>query len=235
MLWFVPGDPVHASTAFEKICADGGANRVYSFFKDSSSSTCTASIPAPYMPSIILGDLDSLSSNVRECYTRHGVPIQDLSNDQDSTDLDKCLAHVERRQAEEGRSVDGTTDQEDLVVVVGGYKSLIMLAAICTAAGAPKHSALLTLCPGAGALGGRLDHTLGNLNSLYTHPTQQIVLLGEGNVVRLLQPGTTHVHVDRESEGLHCGVIPLNGPVTVSSKGLKWDMGASLPPPSLSP
>ena len=78
----------------------------------------------------------------------------------------------------------------------------------------------------AGALGGRLDHTLGNLNSLYSHPDQKIVLLGEGNVVHLLQPGTTHVHVRRDVEGLHCGVIPLCEPVTVSSKGLKWDMGA---------
>lgn len=77
----------------------------------------------------------------------------------------------------------------------------------------------------AGALGGRLDHTLGNLNSLYTHPHQNIVLVGEGNVVRLLQSGTTHLHVDREVEGKHCGVIPLCEPVTVTSKGLKWDMG----------
>lgn len=78
-----------------------------------------------------------------------------------------------------------------------------------------------------GALGGRLDHTLGNLNSLYQNPAEDIVLLGEGNIVRLLREGTTHVRVDIDAEGLHCGVIPLNETVIVSSKGLKWDMGMS--------
>jgi thiamine pyrophosphokinase len=73
-----------------------------------------------------------------------------------------------------------------------------------------------------------LDHTLANLSSLYTHSDEhlQIVLLGEGNVVRLLHPGTTHVNVDRDAEGIQCGLIPLGEAVTVSSRGLKWDMGA---------
>lgn len=55
------------------------------------------------------------------------------------------------------------------------------------------------------------------------------MLLGEGNVVRLLQAGRTCIHVDRDKEGLHCGVIPLCEPVTVTSEGLKWDMGTLVP------
>jgi thiamine pyrophosphokinase len=77
----------------------------------------------------------------------------------------------------------------------------------------------------AGALGGRLDHTLGNLNALYAYPELPLVLIGEGNVVRLLQRGETQIQ-PAEAEGKHCGIIPLAGPAIVSSKGLKWDMGA---------
>jgi thiamine pyrophosphokinase len=76
-----------------------------------------------------------------------------------------------------------------------------------------------------GALGGRLDHTLGNLNALYMHSEMPFALLGEGNCVRLLHSGHNRIHVT-ESEEKHCGVIPLGGPAVVSSKGLAWDMGA---------
>lgn len=85
---------------------------------------------------------------------------------------------------------------------------------------------LASIC--SGAIGGRLDHTLSNLNSLYTHPGMPIVLVGDGNLVRLLPEGTSTIQVNEEAEGQHCGVVPLGGPVTVSSSGLKWDMGATL-------
>lgn len=53
-----------------------------------------------------------------------------------------------------------------------------------------------------------------------------IVLVGDGNLVRLLPKGTSTILVNKEAEGQHCGVVPLGGPVVVSSSGLKWDMGA---------
>ena len=80
----------------------------------------------------------------------------------------------------------------------------------------------------AGAIGGRLDHTLSNLNALYMYPQLRLVLVGEGNVVRLLNPGTTEIVVDK-AEGQHCGVVPLARPARVTSKGLRWDMGALAP------
>lgn len=70
-----------------------------------------------------------------------------------------------------------------------------------------------------------MDHTLSNLNSLYTHQGMPIVLVGDGNLVRLLPEGTSTIMVNEEAEGQHCGIVPLTGPVTVSSSGLRWDMG----------
>ena len=79
----------------------------------------------------------------------------------------------------------------------------------------------------AGALGGRLDHTLSNLNALYAHPELPLVLIGDGNIVRLLRKGTTRITPDK-CEGKYCGVVPLQGAAQVTSRGLQWDMGALL-------
>lgn len=85
-----------------------------------SSSSSSASRPSEvYEPTLIMGDLDSLSPSVRKHYEEQGVPCMDLSTDQDSTDLDKCLSHVKRRQTEEQQKGGDKKDQEDLVVVVG--------------------------------------------------------------------------------------------------------------------
>ena len=35
-----------------------------------------------------------------------------------------------------------------------------------------------------GAFGGRLDHTLSNINTLYTHQHLRLVLCGEGSLAR---------------------------------------------------
>lgn len=74
-----------------------------------------------------------------------------------------------------------------------------------------------------GALGGRLDHTLANLNTLYCYPHLNITLWGEGNLVRLLRAGKSEIKPSR-LEGPTCGLVPLARPATASSKGLKWDL-----------
>lgn len=48
-------------------------------------------------PAVIAGDLDSISTDVKQFYTQQGTKIIDLSHDQDSTDLQKCLLEVENQ------------------------------------------------------------------------------------------------------------------------------------------
>lgn len=114
--------------AFERICADGGANRIFDLFEAPPvNGTAPRPVQPPCNPSIIIGDLDSLSTGVRAHYEGLGVPCVDLSVDQDSTDLDKCLAYVERRQAElHALRSGGPDDQRDLVVVVGVAQSVAL-------------------------------------------------------------------------------------------------------------
>ncbi len=52
--------------------------------------------------------------------------------------------------------------------------------------------------PSPGALGGRLDHTLANLNSLHMFPHLAVTLWGDGNLVRLVRPGRTLIVPDEE-------------------------------------
>eukprot|EP00798_Chlamydomonas_sp_ICE-L_P013434 gene13434-19290_t len=76
-----------------------------------------------------------------------------------------------------------------------------------------------------GALGGRLDHTLSNLNALYQHSHLNITMWGEGNLVRLVRgPGRTVITPHRGLEGPQCGLVPLGPPVIATCTGLKWNM-----------
>eukprot|EP00892_Ulva_mutabilis_P005071 jgi/Ulvmu1/2936/UM149_0015.1 len=180
---------VRYSAAHFRVCADGGADRLFhhvaSFGEDGDGSV--GDLQRQYRPDVIIGDLDSLSDHVQKFYEGMGVEVVDLRTDEDTTDLDKCLKHVKQKLPEH------ESHSSDLVVVVG-------------------------------AIGGRLDHTLSNLNSLYTHQGMPIVLVGDGNLVRLLPQGTSKILVNEDAEGQHCGVVPLNGPVTVTTSGLRWDM-----------
>lgn len=71
-----------------KVCADGGANRLYDIRQDDDNNDDNY-----YIPNLIKGDLDSISSNVLEYYKKKGCEIiQDF--DQDTNDLDKALQSV---------------------------------------------------------------------------------------------------------------------------------------------
>lgn len=66
-----------------RICADGGANRLYDIFGTN----------VEFLPDQIKGDLDSIKPSVSDFYKSHGVQVL-LDEDQDSNDLDKCMQSV---------------------------------------------------------------------------------------------------------------------------------------------
>lgn len=78
-------------TATLRICADGGANRLYDELRGPSHAS--DSVPMPH-PHAIIGDLDSIRPEVAAYYRDAGVAITDLSHDQDSTDLQKCVEYA---------------------------------------------------------------------------------------------------------------------------------------------
>lgn len=88
-----------------------------------------------------------------------------------------------------------------------------------TLANTPPHP---TPCPGA--LGGRLDHTLANVNALLLNPHLNIILYGMGTLARLLRPGESIIHPDPSREGPTCGLVPIRGPTRAHTQGLKYNL-----------
>lgn len=89
--------PFTPHTACLTICADGGANRLYDAAPGWLPDQSPDAARKAFAPSAIVGDLDSLSPTTRAFYEGAGTSIIDLSSDQDSTDLQKCLAFAASR------------------------------------------------------------------------------------------------------------------------------------------
>ena len=186
--WELPDiTPIILQNARVRVCADGGANRLFDqvplLFPDRDPDHARQE----YLPDLITGDLDSIRDDVRKYYEACGVKVVDLSHDQDSTDLMKCIEAIVR-----GHNVMSET---------GHFGAIVAL----------------------GAQGGRLDHTLGHLSVLHKYREFPLVLLGERNMTRLVPKGTAVIKPST-IEGPKCGLVPLTGEATVTSRGLEWNL-----------
>ena len=187
--WELPEiTPIILKNAGVRVCADGGANRLFDQVPLLFPGRDPDIVRQEYLPDLITGDLDSIRADVREYYESFGVNVVDLSHDQDSTDLMKCIHAL--------------ADKED------GISS-----------GRGPFQAIVAL----GAQGGRLDHTLGHLSVLHMYRELPLVLLGDRNLTRLVQKGTAVIRPS-SIEGPKCGLVPLTGEATATSKGLEWNL-----------
>lgn len=168
------------------ICADGGANKLYDELPQRLPAAEPDTLRRQYAPHAITGDMDSARPEVLDFYRQHGADVVDLAEDQDSTDLHKCLAYIEKRF--------GAEELQRLTILV------------------------------LGAMGGRIDHTLSNLNTLLTHSRLRIVLLGDASTARLLPAGACSIRPALGVEGPSCSLVPLAGPSVATSSGLKWNL-----------
>jgi hypothetical protein len=73
-------------------CAPSGALR--NPVRVLCNKTCS---PVLLVRLLLQGDLDSVRADVQDFYTGKGVPMIDLSSDQETTDLEKCLLFLEGR------------------------------------------------------------------------------------------------------------------------------------------
>ncbi|XP_076915860.1 thiamine pyrophosphokinase 1-like isoform X2 [Bidens hawaiensis] len=168
-----------------RVCADGGANRL---FDDMPLFYPHADIRQRYKPDVIKGDMDSIRPDVLNFYRNLGTKIVDNSDDQDTTDLHKCIAYI----------LDSVSDntKSNLCILV------------------------------AGALGGRFDHEMGNVNTLCRFSTTRIVLLSDDCLIQLLPSARHHeISIVSSVEGPHCGLIPIGAPSGSSTTtGLQWNL-----------
>lgn len=171
-----------------RICADGGANRVFDDMPLLFPLEDASDVRRRYKPDVIKGDLDSIRTEVLNFYRNLGTEIIDKSHDQDTTDLHKCVTYI--------RDFSLDLDKSNLCILV------------------------------AGALGGRFDHEMGNLNVLCNFSSLRIVLLSDDSLIHLLPRTHCHeIHIQTSVEGPHCGIIPLGMPSRSSTtSGLQWDL-----------
>ncbi|EFJ30665.1 hypothetical protein SELMODRAFT_89499 [Selaginella moellendorffii] len=180
--------PILWELARVRVCADGGANRVYREMPSPAERLCLLDQITffRFVPDHIVGDLDSIEPSIREIYASKGSEILDMSSDQDSTDLHKCVSFL--RDSSRG-------DEVERIVVLG-------------------------------ALGGRFDHELGNLNVLFAFPGLRICLASDENLVFLLRHGV--LHEIRARVGAHCGLVPLGERSQSSTTtGLRWNLDST--------
>ncbi|KAL4603594.1 hypothetical protein ACB092_10G135200 [Castanea dentata] len=169
------------------LCADGGANRVYDEMPLLFPHEDPSHVRTRYKPDVIKGDMDSIRTEVLDFYANLGTQILDESQDQDTTDLHKCVAYI--------RDFTPNLDKSNLCILV------------------------------AGALGGRFDHTLGNLNVLFVFSSLRIILITDESLVHLLPRTHRHeIHIQSSVEGPHCGLIPFPLSKSTTTTGLQWDL-----------
>jgi thiamine pyrophosphokinase len=168
--------PLLWSRAALRVCADGGANRVFDGMPELVQGQDAGEVRARYKPDVIKGDMDS------------GTKIVDESHDQDTTDLHKCISFIAKNST--------VADKSNLCILV------------------------------LGALGGRFDHEMGNINVLHIFPNINIILLSNDCLIFLLPRTHAHeIHVERSIEGPHCGLIPIGMPSTsTTTTGLRWNL-----------
>jgi len=236
-------DRLWSASSF-RVCADGGANRLY----DATITTTTAAAAAAatatataaaegnaenyYVPDLIKGDLDSLRRDAREHYESLGVEVE-RDPDQDTNDLDKALRAVRDRCIAASSSSSSEDRQRGFDVYVYG------------------------------AFGGRFDQEMASVQALYRWSDafdHRVFLYGDENCAFLLPPeiecevrlpffgdddgdgdGDDGGGDDDENkadndggvlvgEGPTCGLIPVGGRCdSVRTAGLKWNLDGAAP------
>ncbi|KAL4368702.1 hypothetical protein GQ457_05G002190 [Hibiscus cannabinus] len=171
-----------------RLCADGGANRVYDEMPLLFPQEDASDVRRRFKPDIIKGDMDSIRKEVLDFYTCLGTNIVDKAHDQDTTDLHKCVTCI--------RDFAPASDKSNLCILV------------------------------AGALGGRFDHEMGNVNVMCRFSSLRIILLSDDNLIHLLPKTHRHeIHIQPSVQGPHCGLIPIGMPSKSSTTtGLRWDL-----------
>ncbi|KAF5390636.1 hypothetical protein D9757_002752 [Collybiopsis confluens] len=172
-----------------RCCADGGANRLF--------DVVPTNLLDSYLPDLIKGDLDSLRSDVREYYTSKGVQVI-KDDDQDSTDLMKCVVAVtekEEKERECGCTHKSPDHQYDIIVL--------------------------------GGLAGRLDQTIHLLSFLHKlrKTRKKVYAVTDDNIGWVLDSGEHCIEIDHTILGLTCGLLPVGIDCSIiSTSGLRWNL-----------
>ena len=206
-----------------RVCADGGANRLYNFFEGNEHAR------SEYIPDYIIGDLDSLNEDVKDYYKERGVLIIKQTT-QYSTDFSKSVNLISlhfnslsfrelmQRSNEPNHGISLESGIHDLYNFMKEKKVEEQFDPIDILA--------------IGGIDGRFDQTIHSITQLYTlastdhyinlhylTPTDIIVLAPSGGLLLTYSP-----EFRRQCIG-NCGLLPVARPTQIiETRGLKWDV-----------
>eukprot|EP00055_Hartaetosiga_balthica_P011784 m.54984 g.54984 ORF g.54984 m.54984 type:complete len:316 (+) comp7734_c6_seq1:100-1047(+) len=162
----------------------------------------------------LIGDMDSVSDEAKEFFTSGGVStltatpscnLVDLSDDQDTTDFEKAVTYFLNLQTSPKvpTTTSATTSTIDCVAMYETRPTIVVL----------------------GALQGRLDHVLQQLNICYRFVDKaRLVLVSDDSFAEVLPPVPISLKIDATQEGPTCGLVPFNQAVKGSTTGLVWNL-----------
>jgi len=222
-----------------RICADGGANRLYDATtvgsrRDGSSSSSTGNSNGvgsgtKYIPDLIKGDLDSLRPEVSSYYESLGTTIE-RDPCQDTNDLDKALQSVVLYRDGDGNVLDSSRGRRESKSKSRRDESSALPAVMNVYV--------------YGAFGGRFDQEMASIQALYrwadefshgltlySDETCSFLLpAGVRNEIRLPAIPERSADCTQYGEGCTCGLIPLGCRCeSVRTTGLKWNLDGTTP------
>ncbi|KAI5964094.1 THI80 [Candida pseudojiufengensis] len=198
------------------VCADGGANRLYNYFKDEQ-------LRSKYIPNYIVGDFDSISEEVKDYYEKKGTKIIPQRT-QYSTDFQKAVKCIQlhyllKQENTNWPYVNDDCGLDEIWEKEYHAKSDIEIRVYVLS-----------------AIGGRFDQTVQSINQLYilhqNEPNLQIFFITESDIIFLLYKGTNYVSYPSRSVFFKptnaiptCGLLPLSDrSILLSTDGLKYDV-----------
>lgn len=191
------------------VCADGGANRLHDCFLDAER--------AQFVPTFIVGDLDSLRADVRRYYELKGTVVIPQYSEY-SSDLMKALKVVMLDRGAGRDLLRGPVPEEDgLSELLAQYPA------------DPDYTVYL-----AGGIGGRFDQTFQLVNQLYAlhaaYPGLRLFFFLPSDVVFLLGKGTSYVRyanrrVFNTADPVpKCGLLPFRASPVLNTWGFRYDV-----------
>lgn len=209
-----------------KICADGGANRLYDFFVKNED------LRSGLIPDYIVGDLDSLKDTVKDYYIRKGVKIISQST-QYSTDFSKGL-HLATLYFFSKRfhdlMIDPNIIQNHGIESRNGIHDMYHEVHKKWSRKLDSIDSIDVLA--LGGIGGRFDQTIHSITQLYlikqTDPYFNLYYLTETDLIFLIPAKGSLIEYSQDFKNRclgNCGLLPIGAPNEIyETRGLKWDV-----------
>ncbi|GFN89723.1 thiamin pyrophosphokinase 1-like protein [Plakobranchus ocellatus] len=164
--------------------------------------------------SVLTAAADGASNELEKCFAdQKDKFVPDLITGDFDSALPETIAYYQNKKVE----IIATPDQDETDFTK-------CLRIVCQRLKSNQVSHIVAL----GGFGGRIDHSLANISTLYTAKTLSdvpLMLLSRSSVACLLDKGEHTLLCDTGLEGDWCGLIPVGQPADhVTTTGLKYNL-----------